>query len=395
MRTRELVCVTADNHNKFYRQVENTNGTWTAFWGRVGVTESTKVYPMKDWDKKYNEKLKKGYKDITAFKATLTSVGFKDITDKQLQELLNTLQKYSKQSIVDNYTVTVENVTQTQVDEAQAILTGIIKLLTPKTFNRYVIDQALTQLYTVLPRKMKHVKLHILNGDGDLQKAKEIVSHEQELIDNMASQVKLAQNNAGEQITLEQALGIKLAHVTNEEALQIKKLLGANEKQYKKAYRVVNLKTQAKFEERKKKSYKEWSKLLWHGSRNENWLSIISKGLAIRPTGVVTTGAMFGLGIYYANKAQKSIGYSSLKGSYWANGVDTRGFLALYEVNTGNEYRVNKHEPWMYKLDENTLRSKGDYDSLFCAGGYDLRNDEYIIYNDAQCTIKYLVEIAG
>ena len=38
------------------------------------------------------------------------------------------------------------------------------------------------------------------------------------------------------------------------------------------------------------------------------------------------------------------------------------------------------------------LRQHGDYDSLFAEGGIDLKNNEYIVYNEAQCTPRYLVE---
>ena len=40
-----------------------------------------------------------------------------------------------------------------------------------------------------------------------------------------------------------------------------------------------------------------------------------------------------------------------------------------------------------------TSVQRGSYDSLFAEGGIDLRNNEYIVYNQAQCTVKYLVEI--
>jgi poly [ADP-ribose] polymerase len=39
------------------------------------------------------------------------------------------------------------------------------------------------------------------------------------------------------------------------------------------------------------------------------------------------------------------------------------------------------------------LIKKGEYDSVFAHGGYDLRNNEFIIYSEPQCTIKYLVEV--
>lgn len=398
----ELVCVTGDNNNKIYVLESNPDGvTWTATWGRVGGHMSTKVYPMSEWDKKYRDKTtrtgRERYQDITALKTTVTAKGFKDLTDREFQSLLNTLQGYSKQSIIDNYTVTAEAVTQAQVDKAQEILNQIVPLLTPKTFSRPAIDNLLTQLYTVLPRKMKNVKFHILNGDGDLAKANEIIKNEQDLVDNMASQVRLNVNETtGEQKTLEEALGIKLDKVTPDEVAEIKKLLGANAHQYKKAFKVVNIHTQKKFDEHKeKKAVKPYTRLLWHGSRNANWLSIIQKGLMIRPTGVVLTGAMWGYGLYFADKAKKSIGYTSLKDSYWARGNANQAFIALYEVNTGIEYRTKTREYWMSTLTETGLKQKGQYDSLFAEGGVDLINNEYIVYNDAQCTIKYLIEIGA
>ena len=76
-----------------------------------------------------------------------------------------------------------------------------------------------------------------------------------------------------------------------------------------------------------------------------------------------------------------------------AKGNSSQAFLALYEVNTGMELQVERHENWMYSINEQTLKLKGEYDSLFAKGGYDLRNNEFIIYNQNQCTIKYLIEI--
>jgi poly [ADP-ribose] polymerase len=104
---------------------------------------------------------------------------------------------------------------------------------------------------------------------------------------------------------------------------------------------------------------------------------------------------MFGNGIYFADKAQKSIGYSSLRGSYWTGGTSNTGFLALFQVHTGNWLHIRNHEYWMYDLTEQKLKNRGPYDSLFAEGGADLRNNEYIVYNLAQCTVKYLVELSG
>jgi len=102
---------------------------------------------------------------------------------------------------------------------------------------------------------------------------------------------------------------------------------------------------------------------------------------------------MFGYGLYFADKARKSLGYTSLRGSYWASGADDTGYMSLYEVHVGNWYRARRHDREMYNFTYDALQRKGDYDSLFAEGGIDLRNNEYIIYREDQCTVKYIVEL--
>jgi len=74
MKQVELICINGDgNNNKFYKMTEQNNGTWLAEWGRVGYTGQTQIYPMNQWDKKYNEKTKKGYQDITSLRSDAVS----------------------------------------------------------------------------------------------------------------------------------------------------------------------------------------------------------------------------------------------------------------------------------------------------------------------------------
>ena len=112
----------------------------------------------------------------------------------------------------------------------------------------------------------------------------------------------------------------------------------------------------------------------------------------IRPTGAIHTGSMFGDGIYFADKAQKSIGYSSLKNSHWTGGSDSTAYLAMFAVHTGNWKKIRNHSRDCYSLSESVLKREG-YDSVFAQGGADLRNNEYIVYNGNQCTISHLIEI--
>ena len=119
--------VTGANNNKFYEMSENSDGTFTAKWGRVGGNFDTKNYPNYEWNKKYNEKIKKGYEDVTKMctVASNRKSGFKNIEDSYVNNLINILQNYSKNAVKENYIVTTA--TQLQFDKAQEILTKFAK----------------------------------------------------------------------------------------------------------------------------------------------------------------------------------------------------------------------------------------------------------------------------
>jgi poly [ADP-ribose] polymerase len=389
----ELIMCTAENNNKFYRMTEDGNN-FIVKYGRVGLTEITVNYPMSQWDKKYAEKIKKGYRDITSLKSTITTTTLKDITDSTIMKLLSDLQSYSKASILENYTVSAEQVTEAQIDKAQEILNEIADMLKKKTISNPSIDNKLTELYTVIPRKMKKVQDFILNGTGDKAKGKAILEREQDAIDIMKGQVSINSASTDSDKTLEDILGVKISKVTDKTEIdKVKEMMGTESGKFKNLFEVTHKVSRDKFEKQRKESVKHWTKLMWHGSRNENWLNILKTSLLIRPTGAVHTGSMFGDAIYMADKCKKALGYTSLSGSYWAKGNSKQGFMALYEVNTGREYRIKKHESWMYQLSFKKLKELGEYDSVFAQGGADLINNEQMIYKSEQCTIKYLVEL--
>lgn len=104
---------------------------------------------------------------------------------------------------------------------------------------------------------------------------------------------------------------------------------------------------------------------------------------------------MFGRGIYFADKADKSIGYTSLYGSRHAGGQSDKAYLAIYEVATGNEFNVNRWDSSMVMLDNLVFkREHRGCNSLHAHAGSDLLNDEYIIYDEDACRIKYFLEFS-
>lgn len=103
---------------------------------------------------------------------------------------------------------------------------------------------------------------------------------------------------------------------------------------------------------------------------------------------------MFGNGIYFAPKAQKSLGYTSLSGSYWAKGSSNSAYMSLFDVAYGVPYDVYSFDSKYYSFDYQTLQKvKPGANCLHAHEGTMLRNDEIIVYKEEQITIKYLVEL--
>ncbi len=400
LRTVKLIMVTANNNNKYYEMKENGDGTFTALYGRVGNQGTSLTYPIREWDKKHREKVRKGYIDQTyLFTENRKELEFEDLNDQHVQALINDLSRFAKQSISRNYNVSAIQVTRKQVAEAQEVLDGLVaKLNRPlnvSNFNKGLID-----LYQIIPRKMTKVKDHLIvapKTEEDFQDIEKKLAEEQATLDVMRAQVETLEkqeNGTTRKMTLTQALGIKVEHVQKKELInQIKKMMGNQKHKFYRAYKVTNFQSLPNYEQHLNTAANKKVELFWHGSRNENWLSILKGGLVLRPANAIINGKMFGYGLYFADKFKKSLNYSSLTGSFWTGGSQKRGFLALYEVHVGRQLKIQKHQKWCYDLTEENLRKRGNYDSLYAKGGADLRNNEYIVYNESQCTVRYLIEV--
>ena len=81
-----------------------------------------------------------------------------------------------------------------------------------------------------------------------------------------------------------------------------------------KAWRIRNRRTEERFDrfcQQEQLSEGHGIDHLFHGSRTENFWSIVTNGLLINPDcGVQRTGSMFGNGTYFAPLVQKSLGYT-------------------------------------------------------------------------------------
>jgi len=64
-KTAKLVMVTATNNNKYYEMRQISDDTFSVSYGRVGQGAAINEYSMYQWESKYREKVRKGYKDVT------------------------------------------------------------------------------------------------------------------------------------------------------------------------------------------------------------------------------------------------------------------------------------------------------------------------------------------
>lgn len=413
-----LVCVDGEfgiqGHNKYYKITPLGNGTFKAEWGRVGGPSASKVYPMSKYNSLISSKLKKGYEDISDSMQDIIEDSeikeekenkdeFSLIENNNVRSIVKRLYDYANIAISKAYKVTSNMVTQAMVDKAQKIIDKLAKhknVYTVEDFNKELI-----KLFTTIPRKMRSVSDYLAGNKEDFER---ILQHEQSTLDTMAGQVykpnkELKVNLSTEELkeSMLEKMGVEMEPVTQEDIDKIKKAMGNQANKFYQAWKVKNIETEKNFDEFVKENNINNIRLLCHGSRNQNWFNIIKMGLRIRPAGAGYNGSMYSDGIYWSNPdkkeggVEKSTRYTSLDG-YYTGEHQNCGFIAFFNVALGEYYDIYKREPWHGNgLNLKKLQSiNPKCFSVFAHGGQiGLINDEIIVYNINQATIKYLVEI--
>lgn len=398
-----LIMVTTANNNKYYNCFPEGD-QFRVEYGRVDATKTTAYYPMSKWNAQIASKLKKGYQDVTDLKKDLVEEissanpesPYREIENEAVKAIVEKLQSLARDTIRKNYTVKASAVTQDMVDVAQGIIDGLAN-------NSSTVDEFnanLLKLFTVIPRKMGDVRDYLADKTDDFSK---IITKEQDLLDVMRGQIYVkpeiesADTVEKKQQTILEELGLVMEEATKDDVALIKTLMNESADKFRKAWRVTNLKTQERFDKFVADNSIKDTRLLFHGSRSENFWSIMKTGLVLRPTNAVITGKMFGFGCYYSPKCAKSIGYTSLSGSYWAHGGNNTAYMALFDVAYGTPYDVYNFDSKYYNLDYGKLQQfKPGANCLHAhADRGMLRNDEIVVYKEDQMTIKYLIEIGN
>ncbi|XP_059807570.1 poly [ADP-ribose] polymerase 2 [Hypanus sabinus] len=152
-------------------------------------------------------------------------------------------------------------------------------------------------------------------------------------------------------------------------------------------------------------------RLLWHGSRLSNWVSILNQGLRVAPPEAPVTGYMFGKGIYFADMSSKSANYC------FATREHNLGLLLLSEVALGNCNELLAADAGADRLPAGKHSTMGlgrvapkEVNSVSLDGvmvpmgpgketgvknphGYTLNYNEYVVYQPAQVRMRYLLKV--
>lgn len=381
----KLIMVTEENNNKYYNMsYDGVSPTFDVEYGRVEKTSVKENYPIGLWDKKYKEKIKKGYQDVTELVAVVTN---SEDTSKPLDikgealvvNFFKSMLAYRDGLVKQTYSVKASQVTKAQLEKAQAILTELQDLV---VINEAEVNPLLIQLYTVIPRNMGNVKNYLLPAVN----FSKLLVEEQDNLDAISSQVieETTPSEVKNNNDLFKSLGVtvKVATKTPEIEYLLKQDFRARIKTIFEIHKPKEDKSLHKYMESQKNKD---TKFLIHGTRCSSVIPIIEQGLKIRPSGAFHfSGKAYGNGIYFSETMAKSLGYT---------GYDKDKVIFVYEVHVGNPF---KYEGWYrgnsFDLNLKELNNRG-FNSTYVSAGNGLLNSEIIVYTEQQCSLRYIIHL--
>lgn len=390
-----LTCVIPEkNAYKFYKIVPDATGV-TVEYGRMGTQKGqlfgarTYHYERSMYWPKYAEKISKGYVDRTDFYMPDATEPLEKAPNEMparpttfSAKLFQKLKDLSRKA-VRKAKVQVP-VTKAIIDKSKELLSEMYKAETVEDFNHNVLE-----LIAILQRPVdtgdgKGVLRMLAKDEKDFAR---IVQRESDLLQAMEGSITgtisatKADNFSNYDIEVYEATEKQKAQV-------LAKLSDSLKGKVKTVYRVIPKQQQAAFDAYLKKNNIKIVKQLWHGSRNENWMSIIVNSLKLNPDAIIT-GKMYGNGVYFAPSSMKSWNYTSFRGTSWASGNADIAFMGLYAVAYGTPYDTST---WNQGVDWKGLVKKNNADCLHAHAGAALKNDEIVFYDEAAMVLNYIVE---
>lgn len=360
---------------------------------------------MSDWDNTYANLLLQGYNlydtkerervVVSQGQAAINGEVYAPIKDSYAAGIVERLLEYANHMVEEDYQTTVTDVPDDAFEKARALLDDLARGY--EKMGNQEFNQQLTRLFAILPRRIDKLAKYLAAEDADAPARAEVIQTERDRLDVLYSVLKGSGTIPTGKETILEAYGIEIRQFTEEELAFVKKTLAGRYSEFVRGWRVINHRTEKAFNDFCKKenlTEKKGIDFLFHGSRSENWWSIITNGLTINPVGIVITGKMFGNGTYFAPDAIKALGYTSRIGAKWTSGGQSTGFMSIYKVATGNQYNPSYSDSSL-NWDNLQKKLKGAH-STWCkrGGSIGLRMDEVIVYRDEQSTVWGLLELS-
>jgi poly [ADP-ribose] polymerase len=423
----------AANNNKFYHVILNDNDTVTKRWGRVGTdgTSTTEQGGSTLFEYIVNQKINRGYKPTSILSVEDTAVeNLKDVAHKVLRSD-NTKADPVLESLIDRlvaanrHDIMQASGGMIKVNTSGVITTplGLVNLESLeqaskilKIIRRAKNDQKVNlieEYLTLVPQKVPSQRgweESFLSSKEEIQKQKDFVSQLADSIKWHEAEVETQKKAASGEIDLAEkykdlfAFKLSILDSKGSEFKRINKMFESSKNRHHshtarslKLKRVFQLNSdviEAKYSEALRNVGNE--KTLWHGTQAFNVLSILRQGLIVPPlrgTSYVTTGRMFGDGVYFSDQSTKSLGYAN--GGYWNNGVaDGNCFMFLSDVAMGREFKPSYfNNESLNKAHYGHDRFGKKFNSINVKGGTcNVMNNEMIVWDTDQIKLKYLCE---
>lgn len=414
------------NSNKYYTiELHEYNGRYRVFtdYGRLGVTSTKQVRECdslfvaeNEFEKILKSKLKKGYVEVELAQSTTGSQKAQELIDisqikvvkkstgrKKKSDLDPVIQQFVKQifdeagqklntlvkgDINSDGTSPLGKLSVNQIEKGRSILQEIADIINYKK-DRITINDVLSlskEYYANIPkvfgRRVTPEKVTIMTPEKISEEMDILKFYEDSL--RMGSVIYDVDNIDKQYQSLNSDIGILDPNC--DKYKEIVDYVINSQSNYHSVYLIVKRIFTVK--QHKAPDFDDSMgnvKELFHGTRSANMPGILSSRLKLprQLRGVHITGAMFGPGIYFASQSTKSSQYSCSRFGGTVNRYPT-AFMFLADVALG---RIKKEEYAKYYL-----QPPAGYHSVMGVKGKSLLHDEYIIYNEAQQRLRYIIE---
>ena len=398
-----------NNNNKDYEMEQISSTQFVARYGRYGASKQEKIYSLSVFDKIYNQKIQKGYTDITDTVRVIEKTEEKPsdkymrIPDEEIRSLVDELLLYANEYVKKVYTIKKQHVTESMIDNAERLVYYLWNSNSLDEFNNIM-----ERLLTIIPQRISNVNDVLAHKPEDMKKiAAEQETHILTLRSLLDTENELSSNSGKDKLegTILEHFGIYLRKATDTEFDVISNKLDYEHRHMLVAvYKIVQKDAQKRHEDymEKHNMNKDNIHYYFHGTRNECVWPILKTSLKLNNNSQ-KQGRAFGYAHYLAPRSKKSIKYTSMRGSSQCHGNSNQFFMFLINTAYKNCYHVRAGEsniPGISNFHERDLRKLG-YDAYYAHRGAHfgdyggtavVLNSEVMVYNDGAVLPEYLLK---